>query len=353
MRLMFGTAKRFYSSVNIELKPTSLKKLKLITGLGSLVLGGGVGSYIYYDKYYQTELSRDYFTKYRITRKLSVDSNHYLIQMTPLKPQQNNIWATMGSSKLWSIEVKQPEVMVVRSYTPLPLKLHEDGTIEVLHDGDNGSGALSFYIKQYDDGEVARWINRLPIGHVLELRGPYIEYEIPEPRDELKRSRDFLWNNPKQEEPFKYQPLDILFFTGGTGIVTMLQMALTESPFRGRIGVYHACKSTEELGPLYSILLKLQDAQRIQLHTFESQKKNSFRSELSKVSKLVGSPAAFTGIEPFKGFDKDLKPVLSLVCGPEGFITAVSGPKYETVQGPIKGLLGCNGWDNSNVYKLS
>ncbi|CDO95080.1 unnamed protein product [Kluyveromyces dobzhanskii CBS 2104] len=311
-------------------------------------------------KYYQindsqTELSREYFTKYHISKKYAIDQNHFLVQLTPLKPQRVNLWKEMNSSKLWSVEVMQPQIMVVRNYTPLPLKIDDNNSVEVLRDGENADGTLTFYIKQYTQGEVARWINRLPLGHVVELRGPFVEYEFPENVDEVKRDRSFLWGNQDNANSnFKYQPFDILFFTGGTGIVTLLQMTLTESPFRGKIGVYHSCRSLSELGPLHALLTKLEDNKRIELRINESKEKyTSFRSNATALLKSIPPPYPYNGTEPFKTVNSKLEPVQALVCGPDGFISTVSGPIYDTTQGPIKGILGSLGWNNANVYKLS
>ena len=47
-------------------------------------------------------------------------------------------------------------------------------------------------------------------------------------------------------------------------------------------------------------------------------------------------------------------PALALVCGPEGYIGYVAGPKdlEARKQGPVDGLLGKRGWSSVNVYKL-
>lgn len=93
----------------------------------------------------------------------------------------------MTAENLWSVEIKQPEVMVVRNYTPLPLKFNPASKeIEILKDGDNADGKLSFYIKKYENGEVARWLHHLPKGHIIEIRGPFIDYEFPHLPNELK-----------------------------------------------------------------------------------------------------------------------------------------------------------------------
>ncbi|KAM9921545.1 hypothetical protein OXX59_006431, partial [Metschnikowia pulcherrima] len=47
-------------------------------------------------------------------------------------------------------------------------------------------------------------------------------------------------------------------------------------------------------------------------------------------------------------------PALAVVCGPDGYVDFVAGGKDLATgeQGPVKGLLGANGWDETNVHKL-
>lgn len=312
-------------------------------------------TYYYTEYYYHVELSKDYFTKYRISQKINIDDDHFLVELIPLRPQRTNLWATYGGSKLWSIEIKQPDIMVVRSYTPLPLKIKQNGEVDVFCDDDHKDGTLALYIKKYRNGEVARWIDRLKMNQVLELRGPYVEYEFPSGNDEIERSRDFLWSNSTpqtQQETFKYQPFDISFFTAGTGIVTPLQITLTQSPFTGKVKLFHACKNINELGPLYNILQKLNQNDRINLHLYETNKSNQFRNNPKSILKNIDEPFKYNGLGPFYGLKKQIEPVFCMVCGPDGFISTVAGTKYDLSQGSVEGLLKLRGWDNNNVYKL-
>ncbi|KAL6940829.1 hypothetical protein ACO0QE_004747 [Hanseniaspora vineae] len=346
------------------LRNKRLKQLfKLSIGAGSVWIG--------YQLYQTTgntqdnELSPNRFAKYKISWRKDIDESHYLMELTPVVTQTKNLWKEHGYDKLWSVEVKQPEIHVVRSYTPLPL-IHstssedpkeENFCLKVMEDGDNGGGKLMFYIKQYANGEVARWMHGLPENSVLELRGPFVEYELPEyPKDEVCRSRSFLNDNEilkpdVNEEKLRYEPFDINFFTGGTGIVTALQLMLTENPFRGRIHLFHGCNNTKELGPLLPLLNKLADAKRTHLNISTNARKDIG----NHWTKLLGTPHPYRGIVPFSSATNTtiLKPVLSLVVGPEGFVKTVSGEKFSMNQGPINGILGQKGWDNCNVFKLS
>ncbi|QLL30839.1 hypothetical protein HG536_0A06540 [Torulaspora globosa] len=325
------------------------------------VTTAAAGSAIYF-KWRQSEareLSPEYFTPYRISFKEDIDRSHFLLELTPVVEQQQNLWAKLGCEKLWSVEIKQPEVMVVRNYTPLPLQMNKDNkSLEILQDGEHAGGKLLFYIKQYEQGEVARWLHRLPENHIVELRGPFIDYEFPHYKSEIKRDRSFLRSNGSddegKEETFIFQPFDIAMFTAGTGVVTALQLLLTENPFRGTIDLFYSCHSYDELGPLGTILRTLERSNRVRLHVIESRNRSSRAENLKIISKSILPPSPYTGQVPYKGKKSSiLEPVLSLVCGPEGYVAAIAGPKYEPAQGPVLGLLEKKQWTSDNVYKLS
>lgn len=308
----------------------------------------------------RVELSNEYFVKYRISWRQFVDKDHYLLEIEPLKKHKRNLWQEHGYRKLWSIQVKQPQIHVVRHYTPLPLEHVESDKeaikLKVLSDGDD-SGKMMFYIKKYDNGEVARWMSTLPIGNEIEIRGPYIDYQFPEaPIDEICLDRRFLNEESNQEsaESLKYKPFDINFFTGGTGITTPLQLMLTENPFKGKIQLIHACKNyQQELSPLIPFINLLREKNRLHMHYFED-----FRSELKskkKLNKLIKAPYPLEALDsPNNAADKtSIEPVVSFVVGPESLIADVCGPKYDLNQGPITGYLESRGWDSDTVYKLS
>lgn len=276
------------------------------------------------------ELSPEDFTKYRITNKVDVDDSHYFMELTPLKKQNMNLWETFGNIKLWSVEVKQPEIMVVRNYTPLPLQFDSSGKHIERFTKESGScgGKLTFYIKSYKNGEVARWLHRLPVGEIVELRGPTIDYSLPEEN--------------KQNMPPHF---DIAAFTGGTGIVTALQLGLNPySKIDRKIDLYHSCNNRDELGELLPFIKQLDLENKLKFHLFESSKGESITAAESSI------PGPINSRNPI---DKStINCGLALVCGPDGYITDVAGFKYDLQQGPVGGLLKRKGWDNHNVYKL-
>ena len=96
---------------------------------------------------------------------------------------------------IWSVEIKQPQLQIARSYTPLP-------PLPTEVDDDDGH-EVRILIRQETGGEVSTYLHRLPAGSTIELRGPHVEHELP---------RDVK---------------DIIFLAGGTGVAPALQVAHT------------------------------------------------------------------------------------------------------------------------------
>lgn len=94
---------------------------------------------------------------------------------------------------VWSVEIKQPQLQIARSYTPLP-----PSPTDIT---DDDGHELRILIRQETGGEVSTYLHRLPAGSTIELRGPHIEHELP---CDVK---------------------DIIFLAGGTGIAPALQVA--------------------------------------------------------------------------------------------------------------------------------
>lgn len=344
--------------VKVE-KSRTPRYLPILGGFSLLALG-----YVSYPKIIdsrQSELSPTTFTSYRISYKKNIDDDHFLIELTPKIKQNINIWVQLGSNKLWSVEVKQPEIMVVRRYTPLPLEYKNDSdSISLFNNGNNAHGKLFFYVKQYSQGEVARWLHNKEEGDVVELRGPFIEYELPSYEDEVKQSRgnmysEFTVPGDKSEdlENYKYQPYDISMYTAGTGIVPALQLLLTDPAFRGKIQLFYSCQTFEQLGPLRDFLNTSLKNKKIQLNVFESSKGDNIKNNIDVFLKTIKPPTEYIKNLPFdRNHLSEMKPVLSLVCGPDDYITTIAGEKYDLSQGPIGGLLKQKGWTADNVYKL-
>lgn len=262
------------------------------------------------------------------------------------------------------MQIKQPQLQIARSYTPLPPSESDDGS---------SANDLHFLIRRDPHGEVSGYLHKLPLNASLDLRGPQIEYEIPEGVGE------------------------VLFLAGGTGIAPALQLVHTllerESSLLGKlpkIRILWANRKREDAldlparkpevqeswrswltgsGPAVGIeisirepddacvltnqikLLKVKHADRFDLKYFVDEEKAFIdESVLSKyVKSNVGTESKGTG-------KKGQRRRLIVVSGPEGFVNYLVGPKKwsggKEGQGPLGGLIGglyLEGWD---VQKL-
>lgn len=277
-----------------------------------------------------TELQPEYFTPYKITRKVANDSNHFIIELTPITTQKTNIWSQLTNRKIWSVEVKQPEIMVTRNYTPLPLQFvnGDSDDLKVINQNDtennNNNGKLVLFIKNYDQGEVSKWIANLPLNHTIEIRGPFVEYSIPK------------------------QVNNVNFFAAGTAIVGPLQLLL--NPYSNyqsnhKLNIFYSCGDIQkELGPIRNILSNYisQNISTTNMNCFEDSKNQNIGKNIKMFTSLIPAPSSSPD-----------NTNVSLVCGPDRYIETIAGKRYDLSQGPVKGLLSKKGWSNKNVYKLS
>jgi homoaconitate hydratase len=159
--------------------------------LGIVVVLGGV-AYLVYGFCFNGQ-TRDPFRPYKLVSKEPVSSTANIFVLEPQEISQdleryNEAW----QKGIWNVHFKQPQLQIVRPYTPLPL--HHTKSEEE-------NGQLRFLIRNDIHGEVSSYLHRLPLGSRIELRGPNLEYEI----------------SPQVKQ--------IVFFAGGTGIAPALQVA--------------------------------------------------------------------------------------------------------------------------------
>lgn len=265
----------------------------------------------------------------------------------------------------------QPELQIARSYSPLPPP--EDAEPE----------QLRLFVRREPQGEVSTFLHKINRGTLVHLRGPHLEYEIPQDVD------------------------DVLFIAGGTGIAPALQLAHTL--FKHRI-------SSLEDGPRLRILwanrrredsykgLKSQHSQKTvipRLRGLAASWQGSAGPQSKEAQEDVPAPTTqpqtvlveeveslkikyagkvnidyfvdednsyitetvlrnhLTSIEHSleqTAEDQPTRKRVILISGPEGFVNFYAGPKFmkggKEVQGPLRGILGkidLRGWD---VWKL-
>lgn len=307
-------------------------------------------------------LEPDQFTTFKITYKEDIAPDVQLIELSPRNYEQyrkavkskGSLW---NGKNLWSVEIKQPEIQVVRRYTPLPLYFMQGGLGSTTKEGESGElvktpapallrmlgededeGRFVLLVKKYNDGEVSRWLNRLPVGTLIDVRGPFVGYKYPfSPIDKELPPRPTMEDLPSRMKPEDFPdenttlvpieddkdydlavdtsspkggfwssltgskkgnaegsikkkrvavtqtgrevplPENIAFFAGGTGITPILQSLLSKNPPRGFVDVYYSVRDRREV-PFSRFLLFLEKAGRAKFHIFVDEE-NKFLTE--------------------------------------------------------------------------
>lgn len=279
-------------------------------------------------------LEPDKFTTFKITYKENVGKDLQLIELSPRNYEQyrkiikskESMW---NGKNLWSVDVRQPEIQVVRKYTPLPMYFMQGGLNYNENTNEQNEqrppallrslgtnedeGRMVLLVKKYDDGEVSRWLHKLPVGSLIDIRGPYVGYKFPfSPIDKVLPPRSPMEDLPSRMIPEdfpderavrvpadddeegavittksgfwgtkkKYKkmmntpggakiplPENIAFFAGGTGIAPILQSLFSLNPPRGFVDIYYSVCDRSEI-PFPRFLLFLEKAGRAKFHFF-------------------------------------------------------------------------------------
>lgn len=162
---------------------------------GTSAIAGG--AYQYYRRPDSQELSdhlnSSSFTAYTLLSKQSVAPTSSIFTLRHGEDRAHDktdaTIADVWKRGVWSIQAKQPQLQIARSYTPLPPT------------PDARPSDLRFLIRAEKNGEVSNYIHTLPISSTIALRGPFLELDLPE---DLR---------------------EVIFIAGGTGIAPALQIA--------------------------------------------------------------------------------------------------------------------------------
>ena len=240
-------------------------------------------------------LNPEEFHKFIVTHKEKIDDDHYIIEITPkffhweyshgTDPEGKSLWK---GDKFWSVEIKQPDINVVRSYTPLPLYYlkseytrsgEKEPLLKVINpeiDEYDRHGTMCLYVKRYNDGEVSKYITDRNVGEELELRGPNIEYKFPyHPLHKLHKRPIFKDLPSKVEADNMIETVkrvnnlpdvdNIVFYAAGTGIAPILQVLFSKKPYLGHVDIHYSARHPGELGILQRFLLFLDKLDRINI----------------------------------------------------------------------------------------
>ncbi|KAL5373793.1 hypothetical protein DPSP01_012410 [Paraphaeosphaeria sporulosa] len=262
---------------------------------------------------------------------------------------------------VWSVQAKQPQLQIARAYTPLPSKPDE------VDDEDGHS--LRFLIRKETGGEMSTYLHRLPAGSTIELRGPTVEYELPQ---DVK---------------------EVVFLAGGTGIAPAMQVAeaLSRSPgskmhllwanrrreeCEGGFGDEAALDASGQQPSWWKGLLGLRQHsdQSQHLGTRKTGSKGLIVRELEALKERSQAASGGLNIEYYVDEERSfIKPGdvvkrirtepsegrgsrLILISGPDGFVEYWAGKKLwvegREVQGPLGGVLAKIDLKNWQVVKL-
>ncbi|KAK9454746.1 hypothetical protein V1511DRAFT_500870 [Dipodascopsis uninucleata] len=365
-------------------------------------------------------------------------------------PGVAGIW---DGSRIWSVEVRQPDLQVVRKYTPLPLyfflglkpvveqkgndmnfntdlkdnsamienakgrpqdyKLVRTSLLKMLgNDINEDECKIVLLVRRYNDGEVSRWLYNRSVGSRIQLRGPFIECSLPkevQPRsltDFKRRYREHKSEDtpplrvPMIDRPSRLRPdfrpyaKDMVFYAGGTGIASALQVLLSKNPIPGKMILHYSVRDRNDI-VFPRFLNFLEKTGRLELHLhIDSEPKTILREndvqclwteeDEKKWKKSTKNTLETWDLEQYKNAIElynarmkyhrgkiTTKPRYTVVSGPEGFIEYVAGKRadvstlntsissssantadVQNEQGKVGGLLKKKGWDEDHVYKL-
>ena len=267
----------------------------------------------------------DDFAKFGLVHKERISATasiFYLAQKDSSRNNYQDAWA----KGIWNLELKQPQIQVVRAYTPLPPRSTAPGDGTPEHQ-------LRFLVRNEEHGEVSSWLHRLPVGSELELRGPKLERTFP---PDTTRA---------------------LVLAGGTGIATALQTAHVllarpaDSKDLPRVSILWANRSQDECvgatareargstatskkSPIIAELEALQAAHPEQL---------TIKYYVDAEKTFIDKAAVESAVAELEKHGPISSPNQVIVSGPEGFIKYLAGPKQWRngvhEQGPLDGVV--------------
>ncbi|KIV91281.1 hypothetical protein PV10_05836 [Exophiala mesophila] len=178
-------------------KNGSTRNKLVAIGLG--LLAAPVAWYAYQTTEQDRRLHSLGFVKYSLVAKEPVSKSASIFQLVPKDDKYlteiDKTFSDLFKSGIWSVEFKQPQLQIVRAYTPLPPSVAADQE-------QNKNTGLRFLIRHDARGEVSSYLHRLPLGADIEVRRPSVS-----------------------EYPISKHVRQVIFLAGGTGIAPALQVA--------------------------------------------------------------------------------------------------------------------------------
>ena len=351
-----------YSTIHTTIKPSLVRrkadrgesrKARSLLYATTLVLPPVLCYFLYFPRSREKPwLDPQYFIRYVLeckdhispTSAIFTFDNHSRISKDPL----GEVW----KKGIWSVEFKQPQLQIARSYTPLPPSLPQHQTTR--------SNCLRFLIRHYGYGEVSNYLKKLAIQQPLDIRGPHIEYELPS------------------------DVMEILFLAAGTGIApalqtihTLFEARQTPKSLLPKVHIVWANRTRQDCVGGISDRTQFREwswgkgAQSVvpddpsgpqnPLVQWIARMRKDYPNHIS-VDYFVDDEKSFIdenalrySLRSTHSHERHVKKLI-LISGPDGFIKYLAGPKEwqngQETQGHLGGLLGklnAREWD---VWKL-
>ncbi|GAA6063917.1 hypothetical protein JCM10212_003535 [Sporobolomyces blumeae] len=224
-----------------------------------------------------------------------------------------------------SLFVKDPTLQIQRAYTPLTSSSFNP----------NGPTTLDLVVKRYPDGEVSRYLHRLGPGDEVSIRAPSVTWYY-RPQD---------WD-------------EVVFVAGGTGVTPAYQL------INDTLRSSSSGSPSPKLSLVYASPSPLRILLRSQLDAFENEPGANLNIKYL-VDRAEAAPTSGKADDTTVGFitrdvleqtigrrDPAVRRAV-VVCGPEGMVQAVAGPRGRNFsQGPVGGMLRELGYTDKDVVKL-
>ena len=313
-----------------------------------------------------------FFAPFLLESKDQVSSTSSIFNLMSI-PAGGNVANIEDAWKLgvWSVQALKPDLQIARSYTPLPP--NERTTAE----------QVRLLIRKEPEGMVSTFLHRQPPSMEIQLRGPHVEYVIPEDVDEIlflaggtgiapalqvahclynvretsasrKPKVHVLWANRRREDSFSgFAPTSTE--TLRTSVLAKIQAGWDfNKPGPSTSNVKFPPEIVDSQGSLQQSPLikeveamKIKSGEKFSVDYFVDED-NTFITEGILQKHLNGSDATQKSTASGKK--------LVILAGPDGFVNAYAGPKGmykgKATQGPIGGVLERIGHEEWDIWKL-
>ncbi|PWA00345.1 hypothetical protein BB558_003612 [Smittium angustum] len=258
-----------------------------------------------------TQISQDKFTPFEIIKIERISPRVFLLRFKLNENEGLNI-LPLSSIIIQIPPENEKDEPTLRYYTPTTSK--------------NVKGYFELVIKEYSAGMMTKYISKLKVGDLVQIKGPYLIHEYTP--------------NSKKE---------IGMIAGGTGFTPMLQVInviLNNKDDKTVIKMLFANKTSKDI-PLKDYFDNLEDNNKKQFNIsyIVDSSDSSWKGETGYITKDI--------IKKYMPSPKLQNEGFIYIVGPPKMIEIISGPKMSfTEQGPLSGFLKELGYKAENVFKF-